>query len=64
MAPEVIKGRERYNNKVDVWSLGILALELATGQPPHMQEDPNKVLLLIVSRPPPKLDCESWSQDF
>lgn len=64
MAPEIIKGKGQYNNKVDVWSLGIFALELAHGDPPYLTEDPNKVLLFIVSKPAPKLEGGRWSEEF
>ena len=33
MAPELIK-REEYTEKVDIWSLGIIVLELCYGNPP------------------------------
>ena len=33
MAPEIIK-RESYDNRVDIWALGVLATELVTGHTP------------------------------
>ena len=64
MAPEVIKGKEsRYDNKVDIWSFGIFALELADGEPPYLSEHPQKVLYLIVTKDAPKLR-PMWSKSF
>eukprot|EP01102_Stenamoeba_stenopodia_P007922 TRINITY_DN2234_c0_g1_i1.p1 TRINITY_DN2234_c0_g1~~TRINITY_DN2234_c0_g1_i1.p1 ORF type:complete len:719 (+),score=245.29 TRINITY_DN2234_c0_g1_i1:147-2303(+) len=53
MAPEVIKG-EAYDQKIDIWSTGIMALEMIDGEPPYMDEPPVKALFSIVSkgRPP------------
>lgn len=36
MAPELIRGKTRYDAKADVWSFGIFLLELADGDPPYI----------------------------
>ncbi|KAJ4455058.1 putative Serine/threonine-protein kinase pakC [Paratrimastix pyriformis] len=64
MAPELIQGFE-YDMKVDIWSLGILALESAEGEPPFLQEPPMRALFLIATSPPPALrDRTRWSPNF
>jgi len=48
MAPEVIK-RERYTEKVDVYSYGVVLWELIMGEPPYGHLDPYDVLKGILT---------------
>ncbi len=52
MAPELIQ-KDPYDEKVDVWSTGIIAYELAEGEPPNLRMHPTKAMLNISSKDPP-----------
>jgi serine/threonine protein kinase len=64
MAPELVLGLE-YGMNVDIWSLGIVAFELACKEPPYFQEDSHRALYLIATNPSPTIDKSlGWSESF
>ncbi|CAK1548571.1 unnamed protein product [Leptosia nina] len=68
MAPEVIACDENpeatYDNRSDLWSLGITALEMAESQPPLCELHPMRALFLIPRNPPPRLKSKKWAKKF
>ncbi|XP_017842813.1 serine/threonine-protein kinase mig-15 isoform X1 [Drosophila busckii] len=68
MAPEVIACDENpdatYDNRSDLWSLGITSLEMAESQPPLCDLHPMRALFLIPRNSPPRLKSKKWSKKF
>lgn len=58
IAPEILKEGCTYGKEVDVWSFGIMVLEMVEGKPPYFDDDPEAALLKIKENGQP--DIRSW----
>jgi hypothetical protein len=53
MAPEIIS-RLPYGTEVDIWSLGIMIIEMIDGEPPYFDQPPLQAMRFIRDMPPPR----------
>ncbi|ODQ45758.1 hypothetical protein PICMEDRAFT_24760, partial [Pichia membranifaciens NRRL Y-2026] len=64
MAPEIVTDckslkKDQYDEKVDIWSLGITLIELGTGKVPNNDKEPLKALFEIPKMEPPRVPKNS-----
>ncbi|XP_049532765.1 neither inactivation nor afterpotential protein C [Anopheles darlingi] len=69
MAPEVVTSsksdKDVYDNRTDVWALGITAIELGDGKAPFADMHATRAMFQIVRNPPPTLYRQSnWTQEY
>ncbi|CAF0759171.1 unnamed protein product [Brachionus calyciflorus] len=69
VSPEIISSQNHlfvtYNNKVDIWSLGITCIEIADKQPPNIHLGPCEAMEKIKKEGSPSLkNPQEWSIQF
>ena len=65
IAPEILRNGEglSYSNKSDIWTLGLVAFQLATGKMPYSGLSFTEGLVQIIQNPPPSLP-ETFTPEF
>ncbi|XP_023311142.1 neither inactivation nor afterpotential protein C [Anoplophora glabripennis] len=70
MAPELAAANQKkkdayYDNRIDVWALGITAIELGESKTPFQDVHPTRALFQIITNPPPTLQkLSNWSEYY
>ena len=57
-APERLEGKREW--KSDVWSLGIVLIELAEGRNPYASASLKRMIVRICNKDPPSLSRKKW----
>ncbi|XP_013133964.1 PREDICTED: neither inactivation nor afterpotential protein C isoform X1 [Papilio polytes] len=64
MAPEAVAvGEDGYDNRIDVWALGITTIEMVDGKGPFQDMHPTRAMFQILRNPPPSVCKPSMSSN-
>lgn len=63
LSPEIIS-RQPYGPEVDIWSMGVMIMEMVDGEPPFYNEPPIQAMKRIRDLPPPRLQSQNRSSPY